>query len=251
MGNSAGKFDYETALKNDITLQPTKHFKSFESLGYQDVKTLWELVNAVYKKFPELRFLGRRRIDDDGNLREFVWITYKQGIQTINFLSSGITSLISELGPSEDSDLKTKSNHPDSEQEDDQYMKNFFAYCEDANENIGIYSKNRPEWMLTAIGVHSIKQKAVPLYDTFGQESICFIIGQANLRVVFCSADKVEKLIQAKESGDAASLKIIVQFDYDPKYNNKADMVQTEMVEKSKTAGLRLLGFQQLLRIVF
>jgi len=57
---------------------------------------------------------------------------------------------------------------------------------------LGIYSINRPEWMIThhAADAHSLC--LVPLYDTLGPEAVQFIINQADLRVVCCSGDKVK-----------------------------------------------------------
>lgn len=56
---------------------------------------------------------------------------------------------------------------------------------------IGVFSKNRPEWIIIEQATYAFNNVLVPLYETLGAESCTFIITQANIKIVFC--DTVEK----------------------------------------------------------
>lgn len=61
---------------------------------------------------------------------------------------------------------------------------------------IGIYSQNRPEWILLEQGAYCYSLVIVPLYDTLGQDACSFIITQTNMTVVLVEDDiKVNQLL--------------------------------------------------------
>ena len=60
--------------------------------------------------------------------------------------------------------------------------------------NIGIYSKGTPEWIITEHACHRMSLVPVPLYDTLGRDAIQHIIDQTEMRLCFCSEDKVSSL---------------------------------------------------------
>lgn len=45
---------------------------------------------------------------------------------------------------------------------------------------VGIFAKNRPEWVLTDLACSSYSFISVPLYETFGPEAVPFILKQSN-----------------------------------------------------------------------
>ncbi|XP_055528399.1 long-chain-fatty-acid--CoA ligase 1 isoform X1 [Wyeomyia smithii] len=55
---------------------------------------------------------------------------------------------------------------------------------------VGIYSQNRPEWILFEQGVYCYSMVVVPLYDTLGPDACAFIIHQAEITVVVVEDDK-------------------------------------------------------------
>lgn len=50
--------------------------------------------------------------------------------------------------------------------------------------NVGVYTQNSPEWVLTEQGCYTFSMVLVPLYDTLGEEACTFIINQANISTV-------------------------------------------------------------------
>lgn len=59
---------------------------------------------------------------------------------------------------------------------------------------MGIYSINKPEWVITEQGCNGFSLCLVPLYDTLGHNACSYIIQHAELRVVLCSSDKVKSV---------------------------------------------------------
>lgn len=59
----------------------------------------------------------------------------------------------------------------------------------------GIYSQNRPEWILTELGCFSFSITTVTLYDSLGPEACSYIINQSELALVACSDEKAITLL--------------------------------------------------------
>lgn len=54
---------------------------------------------------------------------------------------------------------------------------------------VGIYSQNRPEWILFEQGCYCYSLALVPLYDTLGPDACSFIINKAELTIVAVEDD--------------------------------------------------------------
>ncbi|VDD80365.1 unnamed protein product [Mesocestoides corti] len=66
---------------------------------------------------------------------------------------------------------------------------------------IGVYGKNRPEWLITQYACFSYKLVTVPLFDTLGEEALLYICNQAELSVVVCdTAAQALKLLSLAET---------------------------------------------------
>ena len=61
---------------------------------------------------------------------------------------------------------------------------------------IGIYSKNREEWFFTDVACWMINVTNVPLYDTLGEESICWTFEQTLLSTIFLASEGIPKLVE-------------------------------------------------------
>lgn len=56
---------------------------------------------------------------------------------------------------------------------------------------VGIFAKNRPEWVLTDLACASYSFVSVPLYETFGPEAVPFILKQSDFYFNFNRKFKV------------------------------------------------------------
>ena len=102
---------------------------------------------------------------------------------------------------------------------------------------LGIYAKNREEWIVTDWACIKAGITSVPLYDTLGKESIDFILDQCHIRTVVCSADKVKILIDLRKAGKIPKLQTVIFFDPLP----EDSMVEVE------GSGLTLVPYYQAL----
>lgn len=53
---------------------------------------------------------------------------------------------------------------------------------------IGIYAKNRPEWIMVEHATYTFNNVLVPLYETLGAEACIFILNQAEIELVVVDA---------------------------------------------------------------
>lgn len=75
---------------------------------------------------------------------------------------------------------------------------------------IAIYSKNREEWVLCEQACHMQSVVIVTLYDTYGQETIEYILNQTSISTVICSDNLSENVRKCKKT--CPNLLNIVQF---------------------------------------
>jgi long-chain acyl-CoA synthetase len=80
---------------------------------------------------------------------------------------------------------------------------------------VGLYSKNRYEWVIAEQACHAYSLVDVPIYDTLGPEAMDFVLAQTQMATVFCDRAGVEKLVEAKKrtGAGAAAFAFIVCMD--------------------------------------
>ncbi|ETN77700.1 hypothetical protein NECAME_03118 [Necator americanus] len=79
-------------------------------------------------------------------------------------------------------------------------------------DRIGIYSQNRPEWLICALACIQQSIVVVPLYDTLGADAAAFIVSAADISVVI--VDKMTKARSlASKKNAMVALKTIVMVE--------------------------------------
>ena len=146
-------------------------------------------------------------MDGEGNAKDYVFNTYQQVAEERDQLGSGILHL--DLCPP----------------------------TEDGYEMMGIFSRNRYEWVLTEQACNAYKLVSVPLYDTLGPEAISFILEQTQMKTVSCGAKETDMLIRTKkeQSERMANFSNIVQFED----------VTDEKKSEAQEAGLTLMSLAE------
>jgi long-chain acyl-CoA synthetase len=82
------------------------------------------------------------------------------------------------------------------------------------SDNIGIFSDNRPEWMISDLGIIGIRSVAVPFYSTSSKQQLKYIVDETKMRLIFVgNNEQYEKATWLIENTE--SLKTIVVFDPD------------------------------------
>jgi long-chain acyl-CoA synthetase len=158
---------------------------------YDDAKTLYELFRKAEKLSNDGPYLGAKPSPDE----PYKWIHYSEA----NTIGMELGSAFIKFG------------------------------MEPAKESfIGIYAKNRPEWVLTEVASNAFSFVNVPLYETLGVEAISFILVQTQLRIVVC--DDSEKALQLMNS--KSNLEYIIVID---KLNEEAKNKAAELDIKIMT----------------
>uniref|UniRef100_A0A8C9JN64 Long-chain-fatty-acid--CoA ligase n=1 Tax=Panthera tigris altaica TaxID=74533 RepID=A0A8C9JN64_PANTA len=103
------------------------------------------------------------------------------------------------------------------------------------DQYIGIFSQNRPEWVIIEQGCFAYSMVSVPLYDTLGAEAITYIVNKAELSLVF--VDKPEKantLLEGVENKLTPGLKTIVVMD----------SYGIDLLERGKRCGVEIISLK-------
>lgn len=95
---------------------------------------------------------------------------------------------------------------------------------------VGIYSQNRPEWILYEQGCYCYSLVVVPLYDTLGPDACAFIIRQTEMSIVVVEDDAKASMLLDKAP---RSLKIIVA----------VKPVRPTTLENARSRGIQILSF--------
>jgi len=79
-------------------------------------------------------------------------------------------------------------------------------------DNIGIFSDNRPEWVIADLGILGVRGVVVPFYATSSKQQIKYIVDETEMRLIFAgNQDQYEKALWLLENTE--SVKTIVVFD--------------------------------------
>lgn len=78
---------------------------------------------------------------------------------------------------------------------------------------IGIWSKNRWEWLATHIANMYYKYTTIGFFDSMGVQAVDFIIKQTELTSLFLSKEYIQKIISMKKDGFATTITQIVSFE--------------------------------------
>uniref|UniRef100_H3CZQ7 Long-chain-fatty-acid--CoA ligase n=1 Tax=Tetraodon nigroviridis TaxID=99883 RepID=H3CZQ7_TETNG len=109
-----------------------------------------------------------------------------------------------------------------------------------AQQFVGIFAQNRPEWVLSELACYTYSMAVVPLYDTLGLEAMVHILNLAEISLVIC--DKEEKalaLLENKENGTTPTLSCLVLF------NDFSDL----FAARAKDCKVEVLKLEQLMEL--
>ncbi|NXL61472.1 ACSL1 ligase, partial [Chordeiles acutipennis] len=102
---------------------------------------------------------------------------------------------------------------------------------------IGIFSQNRPEWVIIEHGCYAFSMVVVPLYDTLGTEAITYIVNKADLSLVFCDKpEKAKLLLTSVEKGETPILNTIVIME----------SFGMDLVERGKKCGVEVFSMREM-----
>ena len=116
-----------------------KNPDDFKRLAYDGVDTIWASFQHQVQRIPNAEFLGSRDFTQEG--APYVWKTWKQVDDIVNDLAAGFMAL--NLLPKIEAEGQ-------------------------AWQFMGIYAKNREEWIFTDLATVAQSGTTIAFYDTLG-----------------------------------------------------------------------------------
>ena len=178
------------------------------------VRTTWEAMeNNIKKGLGKVNMVGyRRRISKNNFEKKYSWMTYQSMYdKCINF-AKGVELL--KLCPI------------------------FHSKISGNFKFLGIYSKNRIEWIIAYLGSHANDATVVTIYDTLGEKAMEYIFWQTCLETILieaCSLPKIAKLIKEKRTNKLKNL-IVVDSEDEP-----------ELIEEIKNLDINIYIFDEII----
>lgn len=192
-----------------------------------DVKTLYDAFKKTVAEHGQRQFLAHRPIID-GHAMPYEWETYDQIAARVKNLSTALAQI---------DGLEQKSN-------------------------IGIWSINRPEWIIAEYACYTRNMVTVPLFDTLAKEAVQYVLEQSQMTMLFASSLRAENMLKIlkmdlkKDGGNQSPLKYIVVFpepwEYGPPGNGKlptnpdGNSVINKLSGLAKETGITLIELKEL-----
>ena len=224
-----GEFCGEKKIgETQIIRHPTTVNGELRQTMHLGLKTMWEAFEINLKVGRGSKnFMGYRNKNNKNELEQkYTWITYEEANERILNFSRGLNVL--NLCPKID-------------------IEN-----DDSFRLLGIYSKNRPEWLLSYFGAVRDSITIVTIYDTLGDIALEYIFNQTKLKTIVVEAKTLEKLYNLAKEGKTGQIKnlIILDKEENEKFCNeltKLDFniftwkqIENEGKEKGKDINLNL-----------
>ena len=100
---------------------------------------------------------------------------------------------------------------------------------------LGLFAKNRPEWMVSEQGCYAFGIVPVPLYDTLGAEAVAHAIRLTGVATVACAAAEVAVLLAAVDLSPRSTLRNIIVLGPSP---------GPELQHSAESKSLRMVSFE-------
>jgi long-chain acyl-CoA synthetase len=102
---------------------------------------------------------------------------------------------------------------------------------------VGVYAKNREEWVELDLACTLYGFTLVPIYDTLGHNSVEYVFNHTKMATCFCSIHYLENLIKSKSEKKFPHLNTLVSFD-EPSEKD---------IESAKEVGIKIFSWSQLI----
>ena len=175
--------------ETQIVRHPTTAKGELRQTMHLGIKTMWDTFEYNLKVGRgKKKFMGyRKKINKDELEQKYTWITYEEANKMILNFARGLNVL--NLCPKVD-------------------IEN-----EEPLRLLGIYSKNRPEWLLSYFGAVRDSITIVTVYDTLGDVALEYIFNQTKLSSIVLEAKVLEKFYNLAKNEKTGKIKNLIVLD--------------------------------------
>ena len=187
-------------------------------------ETVWDSFEINLKKNRhKFNFLGyRQKIKRDEYEKKFKWITYEEANELILNFSRGLNVL--NLCP--EINFENESH---------------FRF-------LGIYSRNKKEWLLSYLGAMRDSITIVTIYDTLGDKAVEFILEQSQVTTILIEIKALKKIYELAQKNKTFQVKnlIVLEREDDEETVKNLEVLGfnifawEDIVEKGKQEGQHL-----------
>ena len=207
---STNKFIYSIEVPNSAKPGSSSVFVNPQSRAYLMSQnpygnTLYEIFESAVRRFPNQPYLGTRAKTEAG-FGDYQWLTYEQVQTRARSIGWGLSAL----------GLAEKD--------------------EDGNSFLGIYSKNRMEWILMDHACIRQDIITVPVYDTLQSDALEYMVEQTKMRVVACDYKSSSNVLKLRKEGELRPLQIIIQFEE----------VSADLAQEAEQVGLKIYSLSDI-----
>ena len=188
-------------------------------------ETVWDSFEINLKKNRHKNnFIGyRKKINRDELEKKFTWITYEEANEILLNFSRGLNVL----------NLCPQKDFPD----------------ESSFRFLGIYSRNKKEWLLSYLGAMRDSITIVTIYDTLGDRAIEFILEQTEITSIVVEIKALKKLYELAKKNKTFHVKniIIIEKEDDEETAKSLELLGfniyswEDVVQKGKEEGQNLV----------
>ena len=207
-----------------ILRNPNYAKKDLLETMHLDCETVWDSFEINLKKNRhKFNFLGyRKKVKRDEYEKKFTWITYEEANELILNFSRGLNVL--NLCP----EINFENESP-------------FRF-------LGIYSRNKKEWLLSYLGEMRDSITIVTIYDTLGDRAVEFILEQSQVTTILIEIKALKKIYELAQKNKTFQVKnlIVLEREDDEETVKNLEVLGfnifswEEIVEKGKQEGQNL-----------
>ena len=188
--------------------------KELQKVNRFGVRTTWEAMeNNMKTGKGNINFVGyRKKIAKNTFEKKYTWLTYEYIYNTCINFAKGVELL--KLCPL------------------------FHSKISGDFKFLGIYAKNRIEWIVAYLGSHANNATVVTIYDTLGEKAMEYIFWQTELETILieaCNLANIAKLIKEKKTNKLKNL-IVTDSEDEP-----------EILQEIKTLGINVYTFDEII----
>ena len=182
--------------ETQVVRHPTTANGELRQVMHLGIDNMWDTFEYNLKVGrANKNFLGyRKKVNKDELENKYTWITYEEANTMILNFCRGLNVL--DLCPLH-------------QIEDD-----------DSFRLLGIYSKNRPEWLLSYFGAVRDSITIVTVYDTLGDIALEYIFNQTKVTTVVIEAKVLQKFLGLAKNGKTADIKNLIVLDKEEDENS-------------------------------
>ena len=182
--------------ETQVVRHPTTAKGELRQVMHLGIDNMWDTFEYNLKVGrANKNFLGyRKKINKDKLENKYTWITYEEANTKILNFCRGLNVL--DLCPL----------HP---------VEN-----DDSFRLLGIYSKNRPEWLLSYFGAVRDSITIVTVYDTLGDIALEYIFNQTKVTTLVIEAKVLQKFLGLAKNGKTSDIKNLIVLDKEEDENS-------------------------------